>query len=185
MKLKSNGAFTLIELLVALSIVSIISMSFFSLLNSSIKVNSKNETDINSLNIAQSEIEKLRKQIKSTDIDNLYIEVEKEKYMYINKNGDENISWVNSDNDINIQYIRISDSGKYSNYIGIDDNGITNNSIIRYTVSKNTDDYLVNLSIEREIIGSKYLYKLKIKINNENFKLSNKYTTLYSEILSK
>ena len=186
MKLKKNRAFTLIELLVSLSIISIISMAFFSFLNSSIKINSKNEKDINSLNIAQSEIEKLRKQIKSVDGDtDISIQVSENEYIFISNIGDKNIKWIKESNDKSIEYIRILDSGKYAKYIGYEDDGVMNNSIIKYIISKNEANYLVNLIIKREKIGSKYLYKIKVRVNNENFKFSNKSTILYTEILSK
>lgn len=62
---KSNKGFTLIEILIAMSIISLIAMAFFTFLNTSIRFNSKNEKDIKALNIAQSEVENLREQIKS------------------------------------------------------------------------------------------------------------------------
>lgn len=64
-KLREIDGFTLIELLIAMSIISIISISFFVILNSSIKINKKNEIDIQSMQIAQSEIESIRAEIKS------------------------------------------------------------------------------------------------------------------------
>lgn len=70
MKIKKNSGFTLIELLIAMSILSIVVMSFFIIINTSIRSNAKNEKDIVALSIAQSEIENLRKQIKlSSDAD--------------------------------------------------------------------------------------------------------------------
>ncbi|MGL5713108.1 MAG: type IV pilus modification PilV family protein [Paraclostridium sp.] len=64
-KLREIDGFTLIELLIAMSIISIISISFFVILNSSIKINKKNEIDIKSMQIAQSKIESIRAEIKS------------------------------------------------------------------------------------------------------------------------
>lgn len=61
----NNKAFTLIELIIAMSIISLLVVGFFGFYNSTIKYNTKNEKDIKSLNIAQSEIENLRQQIKS------------------------------------------------------------------------------------------------------------------------
>jgi prepilin-type N-terminal cleavage/methylation domain-containing protein len=60
----SNKGFTLIEILVAMSIVMLIAMAFFSINNMSIKLNSKNEKDIQSMNIAQSIMEDIRQDIK-------------------------------------------------------------------------------------------------------------------------
>lgn len=56
--------FTLIELLIAMSIISLIAMTFFSFFSFGIKFNTKNDKDIKCLNIAQTEIENLREQIK-------------------------------------------------------------------------------------------------------------------------
>lgn len=64
-KLESKKGFTLIELLIAMSIISLIALAFFNVVNTSIKFNAKNEKDIKALQIAQSEIENLRSQIKS------------------------------------------------------------------------------------------------------------------------
>lgn len=60
---KKKG-FTLIEVIIAISIISIISLALFRVINSAIKNNSKNEIDIHSLNVAQSEMEQLRSNIK-------------------------------------------------------------------------------------------------------------------------
>jgi prepilin-type N-terminal cleavage/methylation domain-containing protein len=62
-KIKNKG-FTLIEILIAMSLVSLIAMAFFTILNSTIKANSVNEKNIKCLNIAQSEVENIRQQIK-------------------------------------------------------------------------------------------------------------------------
>lgn len=186
MKLKKCRGFTLLEILVAMSIISLISMAFFSFLSSSTKINSKNEKDINSLNIAQSEIEKLRQQIKSTNWDNnLYIQVDNSGYLYINNSGDNNIKWIKNSNDKSIEYLDILESGEYGKYIGQGEDKVKNSSIIKYNISKNENNYTVNLIIEREKIGSKYLYKIKVRVNDENFKFSKKSTILYTEILSK
>lgn len=64
-KFKKNKGFTLIELLVALVIVGIILLSFFKSVDSTIRMDAKNDRDIKALNIAQSEIENLRNQIKN------------------------------------------------------------------------------------------------------------------------
>ena len=64
-KLKQDKGFTLIELLVALAIVGIILLAFFTSINSTIRMDAKNDRDIKALNIAQSEIENLRNQIKN------------------------------------------------------------------------------------------------------------------------
>lgn len=82
-KLKKNKGFTLIELLVALSIVGIILLSFFKVIDNTTKINVKNDIDIKALKLAKSEIENLRNNIKNktlsenTDINNI-IQNEKE-----------------------------------------------------------------------------------------------------------
>ena len=63
--MKKNKGFTLIELLVALAIVGIILLAFFRSVDSTNRMNAKNDRDIKALNIAQSEIENLRNQIKN------------------------------------------------------------------------------------------------------------------------
>lgn len=60
----NNKGFTLLELLVSISIISIILLAFSTIIISIIKGNRKNDKDINALNLAQSEIEVVRKQIK-------------------------------------------------------------------------------------------------------------------------
>lgn len=66
MKIKDTRGLTLIELLISISILSIISLAFFSTINTSIKTNKKNETDIKAMHLAQSEVENLRIQIKKS-----------------------------------------------------------------------------------------------------------------------
>lgn len=66
-KIDSKG-FTLIEILIAISIVSIVVLAFHITITSGIKGNAKNERDIKALNIAQSEIEVVRNQIKQGNI---------------------------------------------------------------------------------------------------------------------
>ena len=63
-KLEKSKGFTLIELLVALAIVGTILLAFFKIIDSTNRMNVKNDRDIKALNIAQSEIENLRSQIK-------------------------------------------------------------------------------------------------------------------------
>lgn len=66
MKIKNTKGLTLVELLISMSILSIIGLAFFSTINTSIKTNKKNETDIKALHLAQSEVENLRVQIKKS-----------------------------------------------------------------------------------------------------------------------
>lgn len=64
-KLKKSKGFTLIELLVALSIVMIILLTFFKVIDNTTKMNVKNDIDIRALKLAKSEVENLRNQIKN------------------------------------------------------------------------------------------------------------------------
>ena len=73
MKINKSKGFTLIQVLVSLSILSFIGLAFFSTVNTSIKTNKKNETDIKALHLVQSEIENLRVQIKKSKDDILNI----------------------------------------------------------------------------------------------------------------
>lgn len=65
--IKDNRGFTLLELIVSLTIMSMMSLGFFLVIQNNIKSNVKNEKDIKLLQIAQSEIENLRNQIKNSD----------------------------------------------------------------------------------------------------------------------
>lgn len=65
--MKKNNAkgFTLIEVLISICILSILTIVFSNVMNNSIKINKKNEVDINAMHLAQTEIENLRVQIKN------------------------------------------------------------------------------------------------------------------------
>ena len=67
MKKNNSRGFTLVEVLVSLSILSILILVFFGVINTSIKNNKKNEVDINALSLAQSEVENIRIQIKNDE----------------------------------------------------------------------------------------------------------------------
>lgn len=67
MKLNKQEGFTLLELLVALGILSIIVITFTTILAIGIRGNTKNDKDIKALQLAQSEIEIIRNQIKNGD----------------------------------------------------------------------------------------------------------------------
>lgn len=64
----NKRGFTLIEVLISLSILSIIGAAFFSIANNAIRINSKNDKDIQEMNIVQSVIEDIRDDIKSGKI---------------------------------------------------------------------------------------------------------------------
>lgn len=84
-KINNHKGFTLIELLIVMSIISLIAMTFFYVLGSAIKSNTKNEVDIKALNIAQTKIENIRVEIKSGSISenkNIidYVNIDSRKY---------------------------------------------------------------------------------------------------------
>ncbi|MGL4911775.1 MAG: PulJ/GspJ family protein, partial [Romboutsia sp.] len=58
-RLNKNNGFTLLELLVSLAIVGLILLGFFRVMDSTQRINTKNDRDIKALNILQSEIENL------------------------------------------------------------------------------------------------------------------------------
>lgn len=181
-KIKRTEGLTLIEILIAMSVISIIAMAFFTFINSSIKFNAKNEHDIKALNIAQSEIENFRQQVKISDLNsNLKIELDNGKIISIPQYGDKNISWSQSQ----IQKINISNIGIYKDYIGENLDGIKDNSIIKYTRNIENNVYTINLDISRELIGTKFLYKISVYVNTEQKIFSKKVTNLVTQILSK
>lgn len=71
MRKKVSKGFTLVEVLISLSILSILLMIFFSVIDISIRNNKKNEVDINALHLAQSEVENIVFQIKGNNISNI------------------------------------------------------------------------------------------------------------------
>lgn len=65
LKLKKKEGFTLVEVIVAMGIISILCLGLYCVVNMAIKVNSKNENDIKALQLAQSQVESIRVQIKN------------------------------------------------------------------------------------------------------------------------
>lgn len=183
MQKNNNKGFTLLELLISLSIVSIICVTFYAFLNNSIKTNGKNERDIKALNIAQSEIENLRQQIKSkTSGSNLEIKLNDTENIIISSSNNSNTKWVNNGENEKLELI---DTGIYKNYLGKDDQNQNDYSIIKYEKSNTTNKFYVNLKMFRQYIGSRYLYKIIISVNSQEEYFGKKVTTLTTEILSK
>lgn len=164
MPLKKESGFTLIEILVALTIVSIISMTFFTIINMTTRKNAKNEKDIQAMDIAQSQIEYLIKEIKN----NRYANED-----YIKFDFDENgkLSIMKSDN-----YI-----------YKLSENLFTSTSFeVKYKGNENTR-YVVNLKLNRENMNNKnnekppiYLYNINVNVTpktdltNRNIKVETK-----------
>lgn len=180
---KNNKGFTLLELLISLSIISLICFIFYGFLNNSIKTNWKNERDIKALNIAQSEIENLRQQIKSkTNGSDLEIKLSNTENIIISSANNSNTKWVDNGENKKLELI---DTGIYKNYSGKNNQNQNDYSIIRYERSNATDKFYVNLKIFRQYIGSRYLYKIIVSVNSQEEYFSKKVTTLTTEILSK
>ena len=121
MKKNNSRGFTLVEVLVSLSILSILILVFFGVINTSIKNNKKNEIDINSLSLAQSEVENIRIQIKNNNTSNLkdlenneiIIDADIEN-SYTFKNYEVKIS-VEKESDL-LYKVKVTVSHKNSNY---------------------------------------------------------------------
>lgn len=157
-KLKSKVGFTLIELLIAMSIISLIAMAFFTVWNSTIKANTKNEKDIKALNIAQSEIENVRNQIKK-DIDNPIKNIKVSSYQ------------VTSDSYINQKVIIDGSTPSYKKKIEGDAN--------LYTVNLNVSKRLIECS------SSNYIYTIHVSVESDNKNFSKKVTELQTEVFGK
>lgn len=187
LKIKGNNrGFTLVEILISMAIISIVLFSLFTIINSSIKQNTKNEKDIKLLNIAQSEIENLRKEIKSSSNNiNIYIENTDSTITTIEIPNDEEIIWKEKNSNEKIDRIEIKVDGIYKDFIGIDDDGSQNVSIIQYERYIDNDIYIIKLELLRQEIASKYLYDIKVKAKLKNDYFSKREITLDSKILSK
>lgn len=193
MKAKGNiKGFTLIELIVALSIISILSLSFFKILNSSIKYNTKNEKDIKALNIAQSEIENLRREIKLSNLQIILYDRDKKPFITIPENNidEENetnnsyVIWSDIDETNKGQIMQVSENHKY---IGKNSDGSNNVNTLQYEriLEKDNTPYIVDLNLARYKKGSKFLYDVEVKVRLKNQNLSKKETILNTSILSK
>ena len=150
----NNKGFTLLELLISLSIITIILLAFSTIIISSIKGNTKNDKDISALNLAQSEIEIVRKQIK-----------------------DGKTSFKNSENET-LEFNSISDSIENTENIYYKDvDG--KNFEVKFYISKN-DEYLGG-SLYKLWIRVKSKQKDE-EDNWEDDYFSKKYTELITEV---
>ena len=151
-KLKKSKGFTLIELLVALAIVGTILLAFFKIIDSTNRMNVKNDRDIKALNIAQSEIENLRSQIKEKADNN-----ERELFVYDNS-LDSNDKKIEISFDKKNEYFRIYEDADIKYKICLD--------IKREMVKEDTfNDYIytINITVQLE---DKYFSKKITEINN-------------------
>ena len=151
-KLEKSKGFTLIELLVALAIVGTILLAFFKIIDSTNRMNVKNDRDIKALNIAQSEIENLRSQIKEKADNN-----ERELFVYDNS-LDSNDKKIEISFDKKNEYFRIYEDADIKYKICLD--------IKREMVKEDTfNDYIytINITVQLE---DKYFSKKITEINN-------------------
>ena len=151
-KLKKSKGFTLIELLVALAIVGTILLAFFKIIDSTNRMNVKNDRDIKALNIAQSEIENLRSQIKEKTDNN-----ERKLFVYDNS-LDSNDKKIEISFDKKNEYFRIYEDADIKYKICLD--------IKREMVKEDTfNDYIytINITVQLE---DKYFSKKITEINN-------------------
>lgn len=168
MLLKKESGFTLIEILVALTIVSIISMAFFTIINMTTRKNAKNEKDIQAMDIAQSQIEYLIKEIKN----NRYANEDDIKFDF-DENG--KLSIMKSDN-----YI-----------YKLSENLFTSASFeVKYKGNENTC-YVVNLKLNRENMNNKnnkrpliYLYNINVNVTPKT-DLTNRNIKVETKVLAK
>ena len=151
-KFEKSKGFTLIELLVALAIVGTILLAFFKIIDSTNRMNVKNDRDIKALNIAQSEIENLRSQIKEKTDNN-----ERKLFVYDNS-LDSNGKKIEISFDKKNEYFRIYEDTDIKYKICLD--------IKREIVKKDTfNDYIytINITVQLE---DKYFSKKITEINN-------------------
>lgn len=164
MLLKKESGFTLIEVLVALTIVSIISLAFFTIINMTTRKNAKNEKDIQAMDIAQSQIEYLIKDIKNNAYAN-------EDDIKINFDENGKLVIVKSDNQINNLSKGLETSSSFE---------------VKYKGNEKTY-YVVDVKLNRENMNNKnnekppiYLYNIKVNVTpktdltNRNIKVETK-----------
>ena len=151
-KFEKSKGFTLIELLLSLAIVGTILLAFFKIIDSTNRMNVKNDRDIKALNIAQSEIENLRSQIKEKADNN-----ERELFVYDNS-LDSNDKKIEISFDKKNEYFRIYEDADIKYKICLD--------IKREMVKEDTfNDYIytINITVQLE---DKYFSKKITEINN-------------------
>lgn len=202
----NNKGFTLLELLVALSIIGLCMFAFFRIIDTSTKVNTKNDRDIKALNIGQSEIENLRNQVKLKG-ENEYLEIKNVINPQIDKPGDSDINeegikipinededgdikWIKSDN----EYILQVKDNDYTNKKDIekDKEKIKANSLLVYK-KRSSDDRLfeVELLVKRKKVFSNnktkdtgiYEYKIDVDVKSEDKYFSKKNTDIEDVLL--
>lgn len=155
---KKNKGFTLLELLVALAIIISIMFAFFKVYNSSIRVNTKNDRDIKALNLAQSELENLRNQIKNLK------RSEDDKKIEINIGG---------------KQIDVEELGEEPIHIPTYEKNYTDEDGMKERV------YKINLTLEKSSVTNQiYMFNINIDAKSKDEYLSKKKIELSTSILS-
>lgn len=201
MKNRSNKGFTLLELLVTLAVVVLALFAFFRVLNSTTRVNAKNDRDIKAINLAQSEIENLRSQIKSKgDEGNLEIQntinpkinnpqesdIDEEGIKIpLSNEGNDNIKWIENNNKFILSIV----NSDYTNLQNSTINGEQINARSQIIYKKKSSDnlyYTVQLTIKRESVSTKnkdtsmYIYNVSAEAKLEEDYFSKKETNIKS-----
>lgn len=140
--LKSNKGFTLIEVLVAMGIIMLIAMAFFSVNNTSIITNAKNEKDIQAMNIAQSVMEDIREYIKE---DKEYIESKYQIDIYNNE------KWTNDKYNESIKSTQKLGNNMYNINIEIYRENISNRYLYKIIVDVSTPNNNKNTKLITQI----------------------------------
>lgn len=157
-KLKSSRGETLLEVLVALTIITLVGASFFSVLNRTILNNEKNGRDIQIMAIAQTEIESLTKSIKEGDsliTRNLKESIENHEYNLIDRQFD------------------ITSVGKITYYVEDDDE-------ILYKCNLDIKDIQPKRGGEK----TAYLYEVEIEVSVEDRKFTKRDIKIQTKVLS-
>lgn len=175
LKIKNKKGFTLVEVLIAMAIISIVTLSFFTIVNFSIRQNLKNEQNIILRNIAQTEVENLRKEIKMYKN---YMEIPTDNLLIKIPDETKGIDWNNGN-------ISITSNGIYKDFIGINDDGSKDNSIIQYDRNIDGNCYRVKLDLSRIEKKEKFLYDVNVNVKLKNNYFSEQEVVLNTKILSK
>lgn len=156
--LKSNKGDTLLEIIVALAIMTLMGLSFFSVLNRTMLNNMKNERDTKMLNIAQTEVESLTKSVKegSTSITKKRKRpIDEDTYQLVNRKFD------------------ITKAGKISYDVEDDEKTI-------YICNLSIKD----IKLDKKANKIAYLYDIEIEVSPEDKKFTKRKVELNTKILS-
>lgn len=165
-KVNKSEGFTLVEVLVAMTIISIIALAFFRVLNNTIRMNEKTDKDIQIMDIAQSKMENMLADIREGTKNKTDIEVK-----------------------INNEVVKLDDLFKGNNTIYPEKND-SSYKTEEYIYKDGNSKYLVDLKIQKEKVGNSkvlddcYLYNINYTVSEKNKIFSNREVSLSSSILS-